>query len=48
VGACWWFHLQFFIYRYYKVLHRAALNPVIAKSVFVLGIAPTQIQDLAC
>ena len=30
------------------LLLRAALNAVIAKSVFVLGIAPTQMQDLAC
>ncbi|XP_074674578.1 translin-associated protein X isoform X2 [Strix aluco] len=27
---------------------RAALNPLIAQPVFVLGIAPTHVQDLAC
>ncbi|KAK4816603.1 hypothetical protein QYF61_018651 [Mycteria americana] len=42
-------HVQLFIHQYPQVLlHRAALNPLIPQSVLTLGIAPTQMQDLAC
>ncbi|KAK4832392.1 hypothetical protein QYF61_022247 [Mycteria americana] len=41
-------HVQLFIHQYPQVfLHRAALNPFIPQPVFVLGIAPTHVQDLA-
>ena len=41
-------HVQLFIHQYPQVLlHRAALNAFIPQPVFVLGIAPTEVQDLA-
>ncbi|CAM9606029.1 unnamed protein product, partial [Bubo scandiacus] len=41
-------HSQCSIHKYLQVLLcRAALNPLIAQTVFVLGIALTQVQDLA-
>ncbi|KAF1651935.1 Nucleolar protein 14, partial [Eudyptes chrysocome] len=41
-------HTQFFIHQYPRVLLcRAALKPLIAQPVFMFGIAPTQVQDLA-
>ena len=40
--------MQFFIHQYPQVLlRRAALNPLIAQPVFVLGIALIHVQDLA-
>ncbi|KAK4822567.1 LOW QUALITY PROTEIN: hypothetical protein QYF61_016136 [Mycteria americana] len=40
--------LQLFIHQYPQVLlHRAALNPLIPQPVLILGVAPTQVQDLA-
>jgi len=41
-------HVQLFIPQYTQVLLlRAALNPFIPQSVLILGVAPTQMQDLA-
>ncbi|KAK4820335.1 hypothetical protein QYF61_024873 [Mycteria americana] len=41
-------HVQLFIHQYPQVpLHRAALNPFIPQPVLILGVAPTQVQDLA-
>ncbi|KAK4825592.1 hypothetical protein QYF61_000681 [Mycteria americana] len=41
-------HVQLLIQQYPQVLlHRAALNPFIPQPVFVLGIAPTHVQDFA-
>ncbi|KAK4821329.1 hypothetical protein QYF61_018234 [Mycteria americana] len=41
-------HVQLFIHQYSQVLLcRAALNPFIPQPVLVLGVAPTQVQDLA-
>ncbi|KAK4826191.1 hypothetical protein QYF61_006135 [Mycteria americana] len=40
-------HVQLFIHQYPQVLlHRAALNPFIPQPVLILGVAPTQVQDL--
>ncbi|KAK4826741.1 hypothetical protein QYF61_010994 [Mycteria americana] len=41
-------HIQFFIHQYPQVLlHRTALNPLIAQSVLILVTDPTQVLDLA-
>ncbi|KAK4825361.1 hypothetical protein QYF61_026880 [Mycteria americana] len=41
-------HVQLFIYQYSQILLcRAALNHIIPQPVLILGIAPTQVQDLA-
>jgi len=40
-------HAEFLIHQHPKVLLKAALNPFSAQPVFVLGIAPTHVQDLA-
>ncbi|KAK4832233.1 hypothetical protein QYF61_021147 [Mycteria americana] len=41
-------HVQLFIHQYLQVLLlRAPLNPFIPQSVLILGIAPTQVHDLA-
>jgi len=41
-------HVQFFIQQYPQVLlGRAALNPFIPQPVFLVGVAPTHVQDLA-
>ncbi|KAK4823233.1 hypothetical protein QYF61_000093 [Mycteria americana] len=41
-------HIQLFIHQYPQVLlHRAALNPFFLQLVLILGVAPTQVQDLA-
>ena len=40
-------HSQFSIHQQRQVLLRAILNPLISQPVFVLGIAPTHVQDLA-
>ena len=41
-------HVQLFIHQHPQVfLSRAALNPVIPQLVLILGVAPTQVQDLA-
>ena len=40
--------IQFFIHQYPQVfLIRGALNPLIAQTVSVFGIAPTQVQEIA-
>jgi len=39
---------NFSVHQYSQVLlHRATLNPFISQSVLLLGIVPTQVQDLA-
>ena len=41
-------HVQLFIHQYPQVLlHRVTLSPAISPSVFVFGIAPTKMQELA-
>ncbi|KAK4823178.1 hypothetical protein QYF61_027082 [Mycteria americana] len=41
-------HVQLFIHQYSQaLLHRAALNPFIPQPVLILGVALTQVQDLA-
>ncbi|KAK4826030.1 hypothetical protein QYF61_003851 [Mycteria americana] len=41
-------HVQLFIHQYPQVLlHRAALNHIIPQPVLILGVAHTQVQDLA-
>ncbi|KAK4828375.1 hypothetical protein QYF61_026113 [Mycteria americana] len=41
-------YVHFFIHQYPLVLlHRAALNPFIPQPVLILGVAPSQVQDLA-
>jgi len=41
-------HVQLFIHQYSQVLlGRAALNPFIPQPLLILGVAPTQMQDLA-
>ena len=40
-------HIHIFIHPYPQVrVYRAALNPLIARAVSTIGIAPTQVQDL--